>query len=611
MFYPGSGLGEEEESWNVGETCEKPCSGESCMELAKLMENLIDFTVDPCDDFFAFACSAKTRETPLPVTPITLMDEEALMKDPPRGYEYIQKFYQSCNRISDGFTTEEVFEACIKDDGKCTEREVEGYGDIYVQFLRYTKDFFKMTLFPAVNPNWEKDSKDWFGGFGWTWWDVSANILKDNFYLAAFHDEKSDTFRSNVFFAPLINKLGHATYMIHIVPMTIPRRFGDPDFLKKYEPLVKGLLSSFAADPATIGNDTARILEMEQQLVNIGLPDSFEVKFDFSESLTITELADLVPSVPWKDYLEKTLSHKTGFQVGPNTMVKVPDQMKMRKLGQMLENLTPRDTANLLVWRMFIRFVNDFMKTGASNDELQKDPFAEQCSLGTQTSRKENCLCQVNTLFPEAFDDMIIGKYISKTKKEGITKIFKNLAKEFEEMIDDQQWMSRRTKITAKQKVQNMGINVGEQSPNTEEFRALKSKMSSSDYISNILAIGNYKYDSLVKQVDEEVKVARERGEEVANNAFYRPSANEMQILTGLITGFFGKGLSFELPRSIIYGGHGSTTLGHEMVHGFDNNGKAFDKDGFRLNWWSKKEEEDYANRTKCMVSLIVFNQSI
>ena len=38
------------------------------------------------------------------------------------------------------------------------------------------------------------------------------------------------------------------------------------------------------------------------------------------------------------------------------------------------------------------------------------------------------------------------------------------------------------------------------------------------------------------------------------------------------------------------------------MVHGFDNNGKAYDKDGFKLNWWTKEEEKDYANRTKCLV---------
>merc|ERR1719305_1821907 len=108
------------------------------------------------------------------------------------------------------------------------------------------------------------------------------------------------------------------THMIHIVPMTLPRRFRDKDFLKKYEPLVKGLLSSFGADPSTIGNDTTRILEMEQQLVDIGLPDSFsdfsgdssgdssgdfsgdfsddfsgDFTSDFSETLTIRELANL------------------------------------------------------------------------------------------------------------------------------------------------------------------------------------------------------------------------------------------------------------------------------------------------------------------------------
>ena len=214
--------------------------------------------------------------------------------------------------------------------------------------------------------------------------------------------------------------------MIHIVPMTLPRRFGDQNFIKKYEPLVKGLLASFGAAPSTIGNDTARILEMEQRLVDIGLPDSFS---DFSESLTIRQLANLVPSVPWRDYIESTLSHKKGFKVKASTMVKVPEERTMRKLGEMLEELTPRDTANLMVWRMFIRFVNDFMKTGADNDDLQQDPFAEHCALGSWSSRKENCLCQIKTLFPEAFDDMLIGKYVSETTKEGIKEIKANFEK--------------------------------------------------------------------------------------------------------------------------------------------------------------------------------------
>ena len=100
----------------------------------------------------------------------------------------------------------------------------------------------------------------------------------------------------------------------------------------------------------------------------------------------------------------------------------------------MLEGLSPRDTANLLVWTIFIRFVNDFMKTGADNDDLQQDSFAEHCNLGTEISRKENCICQINTFLPEAFDDKLIAKYITKTKKEGIKELFKNRAEEFEDL---------------------------------------------------------------------------------------------------------------------------------------------------------------------------------
>ena len=396
--------------------------------------------------------------------------------------------------------------------------------------------------------------------------------------------------------------------------MTIPQRLADPDFQKTYKQLVRGLLTSFGADPSTVGNDTERIVQMEQHLLELGLPETWglgwhgETNDDFQFQLTIRELADLVPSVPWKDYLEAAFSHKPGFKVTPSDSVWVPDLQLMKGLGEMLENLTQRDKANLLIWRMFIRFVNDFMKTGSEEDSIQMDPFAERCNLPSSSSRKENCICQVNTLFPEAHNDLLMAKYIGKRKKQGIKDMFREMATEFEQIIDDQDWMSKRTKITAKKKVANMVINVGEQSPNTPEFQELKRRISRDDYINNILAIGNYHFNTFAKLVGEEVQELggrdRERGGDLAErvaNAFYAPTRNEMVILTGIITGFLGKGLSFELPKGIIYGGHGGL-LGHEMVHGFDSSGKDYDKDGYQFKWWTKAEDKEYANRTQSLV---------
>merc|ERR1712016_508158 len=85
---------------------------------------------------------------------------------------------------------------------------------------------------------------------------------------------------------------------------------------------------------------------------------------------------------------------------------------------------------------------------------------------------------------------------------DNIKMVFKNVAREFENMIEEQSWMSRATKRSAKEKVQAMKINVGERTPATMEYRQLTEKITDDDYIANILAIGNYHYDSLAKKLN-------------------------------------------------------------------------------------------------------------
>ena len=124
--------------------------------------------------------------------------------------------------------------------------------------------------------------------------------------------------------------------------------------------------------------------------------------------------------------------------------------------------------------------------------------------------------------------------------------------------------------------------------------------MVSNNYIGNILEIGNYHFDSLVKKWQEPVKDVEDAEQEW--NAYYFHLRNEMTILTGLVHGFFGIGLDFDIPAGLLYGGF--RTLGHEMVHGFDDTGRLYDKDGLRFNWWTKNEEKEYDRRTQCLVGI-------
>merc|ERR1719458_748030 len=92
----------DEATW--GRECLNPCSGEKCDKVAKMMEHLVDFTVDPCDAFFAFSCSAKTRGTKGPFPRKVIDEKEVLLKFPPKKFEYakvLPQLYQDQHRVHD------------------------------------------------------------------------------------------------------------------------------------------------------------------------------------------------------------------------------------------------------------------------------------------------------------------------------------------------------------------------------------------------------------------------------------------------------------------------------------------------------------------------------
>ena len=145
----------DQTAFTAGKTCTNPCSGESCTNLAKMLGHLIDFSIDPCRDFFAFSCSSKTTGTLPPVTPRRIEKFQDLIMNPPTGFEYVKNFYLSCTDRWPQETTKEVFSSCIKDDGVCTLGEVEKFGFIYVVFFRIAQAFMKEYSFPASTPDWE------------------------------------------------------------------------------------------------------------------------------------------------------------------------------------------------------------------------------------------------------------------------------------------------------------------------------------------------------------------------------------------------------------------------------------------------------------------------
>ena len=131
---PGFFGGSCENTWM--QECQSPCNGTECERVKTTVDYLLDMDIDPCDDFYAFACKASGRGTSPPPEKEPLVSFENLVKRPPAGFQYIRNFYKSCTMVGTGWTTEEILFECLE-DGQCDEQELSDWGRIFPQFLRY------------------------------------------------------------------------------------------------------------------------------------------------------------------------------------------------------------------------------------------------------------------------------------------------------------------------------------------------------------------------------------------------------------------------------------------------------------------------------------------
>lgn len=88
--------------------CKEPCKGENCARLKTKIENLLDLNSDPCDDFYKFACNVAYRGESVPPVTEPLLTLDQLVENPPQGFDYVKRFYQSCTAISTKVSSSQV-----------------------------------------------------------------------------------------------------------------------------------------------------------------------------------------------------------------------------------------------------------------------------------------------------------------------------------------------------------------------------------------------------------------------------------------------------------------------------------------------------------------------
>ena len=344
------------------------------------------------------------------------------------------------------------------------------------------------------------------------------------------------------------------------------------------------------------------VLMFETQLANISLPR--EQRRDSSRlynPMTIKDLPSLDPNTPWLEYLNKLLS-KDIVQVTEEEVIIVDVPNYVRALGSLLRVTPARVQANYLMWRAAASSFS-YLNNQAEQIRLR---FSTAVSGKTELPpRWMKCVSTTISSLPNAVGSLYVKQYFNGNSKAEAMEMVQEIRREFNLMLHEVDWMDAATKAAAIEKAEAMVTHIGyppellDMSKLDDLYKGLQ--LNANDYYGNALRSTmfgtNYAFSKLREAVDKMDWVRH--GRPAVVNAFYSPLENSIQFPAGILQGVF---FNSDRPKYMNYGAIG-WVIGHEITHGFDDQGRQFDKEGNLVDWWQQETKQKYLSKTECIIS--------
>ncbi len=192
---------------------------------------------------------------------------------------------------------------------------------------------------------------------------------------------------------------------------------------------------------------------------------------------------------------------------------------------------------------------------------------------------------------------IFVKEYFPESAKKRYSDLVEAIRTTYDERIDRLDWMSDATKAKAHQKLAAVNKKVG-YPDKWKDYSALMIGRSS--YCENMMSAARWRFDDMVSKFGKPVDRSEWTMTPQTYNAYYNPSNNEI-VLPAAIFEIPGMKDS-EVDDAIVYGYAGASTIGHEITHGFDDEGRQYDAAGNLAEWWTKEDAAKFQQRAAVMV---------
>jgi putative endopeptidase len=356
----------------------------------------------------------------------------------------------------------------------------------------------------------------------------------------------------------------------------------------QYVNYITKVLTMSGQDSVSARADAKNILAMETKLAKSSRKlEDLRDDYKNYNKMAITDLPKLSYNVDWTNYLITA-----GIKNIDSVIVGQPEFFKN------LDNVLA--TTPIALWKSYLKFnlINDFSAELPDAFGLAAFNFQKLFSGAKQRRlRWKRVIDQENGLMGEILGQLYVKTYINPIDKQRYEQMTENIREAFADHIKALTWMSDSTKQKALAKLAAVKKKVY-YPDKWKDYSAMD--IGDESYTKNIMNANMWNYNYEVNKLGKPVDRDEWGMTPQTYNAQYNPSNNDITLPAAqfIVPGFKDE----ELDDALVYGYAAASTIGHEITHGFDDQGRKYDAIGNLSKWWTDKDSAEFTKRAKLII---------
>ncbi len=304
--------------------------------------------------------------------------------------------------------------------------------------------------------------------------------------------------------------------------------------------------------------------------------------------MTINALRKLAPSFDWDRYFG-------GLGVENLNIIIIRQPEFIKGMAALIDDVTLNDWKIYLKWNV----INETAEALSTPFVMEKFEFEGKFLRGQQQiqPRWKRVINVMNRTLGQLLGQVYVEKAFPPESKAKARAIVDNILVSMKESIQNLAWMSDETKARALKKLSTFGVKIG-YPDKWKDYSELEIKRDS--YLKNLMRAWEWEIKDNLKKIGNPADKTEWSMNPQTVNAMYSPTRNDITFPAGILQPPF---FDPNADDAINYGAMGAV-IGHEITHGFDDQGRKYDENGNLNDWWTKEDNEKFQQRAQKLVDL-------